>query len=212
MPHSRYLLRCQALARTDTEHVWPVLDAAFREFGLPLRLRSDNGPPFASTGAGGLSRLSVKLIKAGVPSRAHRARQAAAERPPGAAASDLLQDTASPPAASLREQLERLRASSGSTTRSVRTRRSPTRRPAKHYQPLASRRFDGILREPDYGADHAVRRVRHNGEIKWQGNTDLYQRQRLPASRSGFAKTRTAAGPSATDRSCSASSRIAATA
>ena len=34
--HSRYLLRCQALARSDSEHVWPVLDAAFREFGLPL--------------------------------------------------------------------------------------------------------------------------------------------------------------------------------
>jgi putative transposase len=49
--HSRYLLRCQALGRTDTDHVWPVLDAAFREFGLPHRLRSDNGPPFASRGA-----------------------------------------------------------------------------------------------------------------------------------------------------------------
>ena len=44
---SRYLLRCQAVARPDTEHVWPILDAAFREYGLPLRLRSDNGPPFA---------------------------------------------------------------------------------------------------------------------------------------------------------------------
>jgi transposase InsO family protein len=62
--HSRYLLRCQALARNDGNHVWPVLDAAFREFGLPLRLRSDNGSPFASTGAGGLSQLSVKVIKA----------------------------------------------------------------------------------------------------------------------------------------------------
>jgi len=51
--HSRYLLRCQALPRTDTEHVWPVLDAAFREFGLPRYLRSDNGSPFASRGAGG---------------------------------------------------------------------------------------------------------------------------------------------------------------
>jgi putative transposase len=64
--HSRYLLRCQALERSDTEHVWAVLDAAFREYGLPLRLRSDNGPPFASCGAGGLSQLSVKVIKAGV--------------------------------------------------------------------------------------------------------------------------------------------------
>ncbi|MGH8114986.1 MAG: helix-turn-helix domain-containing protein, partial [Rhodanobacteraceae bacterium] len=57
---SGYLLRCQALPRTDCDHVWPVLDAAFREFGLPHRLRSDNGPPFASRGAGGLSRLAVK--------------------------------------------------------------------------------------------------------------------------------------------------------
>ncbi len=38
--HSRYLLRCQALARTDADHVWPVLEAAFREFGLPQRLRN----------------------------------------------------------------------------------------------------------------------------------------------------------------------------
>ena len=63
---SRYLLRCQVADPPDTEHVWPLLDAAFREYGLPLRLRSDNGPPFATTGAGGLSRLAVKLIKAGV--------------------------------------------------------------------------------------------------------------------------------------------------
>ena len=60
--HSRYLLRCQVMAGTGSDHVWPGLDAAFREFGLPDRLRSDNGPPFASRGAGGLSRLSVKVI------------------------------------------------------------------------------------------------------------------------------------------------------
>ena len=33
------------------------------------------------------------------------------------------------------------------------------------------RRFDGVLREPGYSADHAVRRVRHNGEIRWRGHT-----------------------------------------
>jgi putative transposase len=64
--HSRYLLRCQALSRTDDDRVWPVVVAAFREFGLPKALRSDNGPPFASRGVGGLSKLSVKVIKAGV--------------------------------------------------------------------------------------------------------------------------------------------------
>jgi len=60
---SRYLLRCQATAKTDDAHVWPVLEAAFREFGLPRALRSDNGSPFASRGAGGLSKLSVRSSK-----------------------------------------------------------------------------------------------------------------------------------------------------
>ena len=107
--YSRYLLRCQALGRNDNEHVWPVLDAAFREFGLPLRLRSDNGPPFASTGAGGLSRLAVKVIKAGV-----RPERIAPGQPQQNGRLErlhltLLRDTANPPAHSLREQLGRFR-------------------------------------------------------------------------------------------------------
>ena len=81
--HRRYLLRCQAVGRTDTEHVWPILDAAVRESGLPLVLRSDNGPPFASTGAGGLSRLAVLVLKAGV--RPERIAQALAGEPVGLA-------------------------------------------------------------------------------------------------------------------------------
>ena len=64
--YSRYLLRCQALEHPDGQSVWPVFDAALREFGVPLRMRSDNGPPFASTAIGGLSQLAVSLIKAGV--------------------------------------------------------------------------------------------------------------------------------------------------
>ena len=42
--------------------------------------------------------------------------------------------------------------------------------PAAHYA-ASPRRFDGILREPDYSDDYEVRRVRHRGEIRWQGNT-----------------------------------------
>ena len=106
--HSRYLLRCQVLARTDTDHVWPVLDAALREFGLPRYLRSDNGSPFASRGAGGLSRLSVKLIKSGItPERIAPGKPQQNGRHERMHLT-LLQDTASPPARSLREQLKRL--------------------------------------------------------------------------------------------------------
>jgi len=63
---SRYLIRCNKLKSNDTESVWGVLDTAFREYGLPNFIRSDNGPPFATCCPGRLSKLAIKLIKAGV--------------------------------------------------------------------------------------------------------------------------------------------------
>jgi putative transposase len=165
--HSRYLLRCQALPRTDTEHVWPVLDAAFREYGLPLCLRSDNGSPFASRGAGGLSRLSVKLIKAGVtPERIAPGKPQQNGRHERMHLT-LLQDVASPPARSMREQLKRLHEFQRHYNEDRPHQALGNATPADCYQ-LSSRRFDGILRSPEYG-DQDVRRVRCNGEIKLDG-------------------------------------------
>ena len=175
--HSRYLLRCQAVGRTDTEHVWPILEAAFREYGLPLRLRSDNGPPFASTGAGGLSRLAVKVLKAGVlPERIAPGKPQQNGRLERLHLT-ILQDTANPPAPSLRQQLDRFH-----TFLRIYNEERPHQAldntpPADHYA-ASPRRWDGVLRQPDYPADHAVRRVRHNGEIKWRG-ASLYIHQAL---------------------------------
>jgi len=63
---SRYLLRCQAVEKTDTERVRAIFEAAFREYGLPGAIRTDNGAPFASSAVGGLSRLAVWWIKLGI--------------------------------------------------------------------------------------------------------------------------------------------------
>jgi len=63
---SRYLLRCQAVEKTNTERVQAIFEAAFREHGMPSAVRSDNGPPFASCAVAGLSRLSVWWIKLGI--------------------------------------------------------------------------------------------------------------------------------------------------
>jgi putative transposase len=63
---SRYLLRCQAVAKTNTERVRAIFEAAFREYGLPQAIRTDNGTPFASPAIGGLSRLVVWWIKLGM--------------------------------------------------------------------------------------------------------------------------------------------------
>jgi len=168
--HSRYLLRCQALARTGTDHVWPVLDAAFREFGLPHYLRSDNGSPFASRGAGGLSRLSVKLIKAGVtPERIAPGKPQQNGRHERMHLT-LLQEVASPPARNMREQIERLRSFQQLYNEERPHQALDHATPAERYQ-ASPRRFDGVLRKPDYGDGQHVRSVRHNGDIKWQGNT-----------------------------------------
>jgi len=175
--HSRYLLRCQAVARADTAHVWPILDAALREYGLPVALRSDNGPPFASTGAGGLSRLSVLAIKAGV-----RPERIAPAKPQQNGRHERLhltlkQETASPPAADLRRQIERFRAFQRLYNFERPHAALDHDTPADRYGP-AVRVWDGVLREPPCPDDAERRRVRRSGEIKWKGNA-IYINQAL---------------------------------
>lgn len=63
---SRYLLACTGLHDTRTEVVMPVYQRVFEEFGLPRRMRSDNGGPFASASLTGLTKLSVWWIKLGI--------------------------------------------------------------------------------------------------------------------------------------------------
>jgi putative transposase len=63
---SRYLLRCQALPGTGFELAQPTFVGAFREFGLPQVIRTDNGPPFATNGLIGMSRLSLWWLKLGI--------------------------------------------------------------------------------------------------------------------------------------------------
>lgn len=64
--YSRYLIACVVVRRPDETHVRRALESAFGEFGLPEAIRSDNGPPFATTGLGGLSALSVWWRKLGI--------------------------------------------------------------------------------------------------------------------------------------------------
>ncbi|HEY2031312.1 MAG TPA: integrase core domain-containing protein [Myxococcales bacterium] len=63
---TRFLLRAEPMLDPTGDNVEKVLDSAFQEFGLPKAMRSDNGPPFASVGAGRLSRLSVWWLKLGI--------------------------------------------------------------------------------------------------------------------------------------------------
>jgi putative transposase len=184
---SRYVLRLQAFPRIDGEQVWPVIEAAFFEFGLPRVMRSDNGAPFASTAVGGLSRLGVRLIKAGVvPERIKPGRPQQNGRHERLHLT-LKQDTASPPAATLRAQQQRF-----DDFRTIFNEERPHEAlsqtpPAHHYDP-PPRPYSGRLRQPDYGSDQTVRRVRDNGCIKWHGS-ELFISQALTGEPVGLHET-----------------------
>ena len=63
---SRYLLACQIVKGTKSQESRKVFEALFARYGLPDRIRTDNGVPFASIGVGGLSRLSVWWVRLGI--------------------------------------------------------------------------------------------------------------------------------------------------
>jgi putative transposase len=165
---SRYLLVCRAIEPTSVA-VRAACEALFRERGLPLRLRSDNGVPFAGSGAAGLSRLSVWWLKLGIgleridlgaPQQNGRH-----ERMHGT----LKRHTTRPPAATIGEQQMRFDefVEYFNTFRPHEALGQGT--PASCYT-ASLRAYPERVEEPWYDADHAVRRVRPTGEVRWGGD------------------------------------------
>ena len=64
--HTRYLLACRGRLSTETVSAWPVFERAFREYGLPRAIRTDNGVPFATQAIHGLSYLNVWWMRLGI--------------------------------------------------------------------------------------------------------------------------------------------------
>ena len=62
---SRYLISCEALADTQAMYAFSVFESAFKDFGLPRSIRTDNGAPFAS--ANSLFGLTVSPTGRAVP-------------------------------------------------------------------------------------------------------------------------------------------------
>lgn len=64
--HTRYLLACWGLLSTQTVTAKPIFERAFRMYGLPLAIRTDNGVPFATQAIHGLSYLNVWWMRLGI--------------------------------------------------------------------------------------------------------------------------------------------------
>ena len=165
--HSRYLLRCQSVEKTDTARVQAIFEAAFREYGMPEAIRTDNRAPFASRALAGLSRLAVWWMKLGiVPERieaGHPEQNGRHER----MHRTLKQEAATPPAADRRAQqraLDKFR----EEYNHVRPHEAlQMQTPAVVYR-SSKRKFPARLPEPEYPDTMLVRSVGNKGEMRWK--------------------------------------------
>lgn len=64
--HTRFLLTCRGVLSTQTVTARPVFERTFREYGLPIAIRTDNGVPFATQAIHGLSYLNVWWMRLGI--------------------------------------------------------------------------------------------------------------------------------------------------
>ena len=166
--YSRYLLCAQLVERADYGDCRRELERVFREYGLPHAIRSDNGAPFASIGAGGLSRLSVWWVKLGIrPERIEPGKPAQNGRHERMHKT-LKAECANPPAANRIAQQRRLDEFRAEFNHQRPHEALGQTAPAAHYAP-SPRSYPARLADPVYPDDYELRRVRSRGEIKWQG-------------------------------------------
>jgi hypothetical protein len=170
---SRFLLRCQALPAETTLQVKPVMEAAFREYGLPERIRSDNGTPFSANGESGLTGLSVWWIKLGImPERIKPGcpqQNGRHERMHGT----LQAETVAQPAASLRSQQERFDAFRKEYNTERPHEALGQKPPAEFYAP-SPREYPARVAEVEYPSGWQVRRVSAGGKFRWGHNRMVF--------------------------------------
>ncbi len=170
---SRYLIICEHIQKHSADCVWSIFDKAFREYGLPNRVRSDNGPPFGSTGAGRLTALSVNLIKAGVIPEwirpGHPEENGRHER----FHLTLQQDIASPPEKTLSEQIQVMNEFKDMYNFERPHEALNMKTPGSYYR-KSPRSWNGLLRPPEYDTKQfEVRKVGSNGCV-WLNGREHY--------------------------------------
>src|SRR5439155_3390194 len=165
--HSRFLIDVRIVPPT-IEGVKPVFVAAFRSYGLPLSIRCDNGGPFGSRAAGGLTRLSAWWLKLGIKPRFIRPASPQENGRHERMHRTLKEQTSHPPAASAAAQQHRFDAFRRHYNEERPHEALRQLMPAECYA-ASPRSLPDRIEDPWYDADHQVRRVRSSGEIIWRG-------------------------------------------
>ena len=164
--HSRFLLECRGLYGTTLDATMRVFKKVFRIHGIPERIRTDNGTPFASMALARLSTLSAwwlrlgitpELIEPGKPQqngrheRMHRTLKA---------------QTARPPEADLRSQQKRFDAFRHEFNHERPHEALQMKVPAELYRP-SDRPYPKYLKSFVYPGHYEVRKVSTNGGVRW---------------------------------------------
>jgi hypothetical protein len=138
----------------------------FRQYGLPQAIRTDNGAPFASLAIGGLSELSKWWIQLGI-----RPERIKPGKPSQNGRHERMHRTLKyevPPQPTQRHQqqyFDRFQEQyNGERPHEALDRKTP----ASLYS-VSPRPFPGKLPPIEYDSEMIVKRVRHNGEIRWKG-------------------------------------------
>jgi transposase InsO family protein len=165
---SRFVLRCDAFLSRTTDATRHRFERAFRDYGLPDRIRSDNGGPFASPGLGRLSQLSVWWMRLGiVPERiapGHPEQNGSHEQFHAV----LKTETARPPAPNRVAQQQRFRRFVREYNEERPHEALDNQPPATRYAP-SRRALPSRVPPVDYPGHMEVRRVASNGDVSWAG-------------------------------------------
>jgi transposase InsO family protein len=162
---SRYLLGCDAHPAISLEKSFTHFKGLFATYGLPHRIRTDNGVPFASNALARLSQLSVWFIKLGIypeliePGKPHQ--NGVHER----MHRTLKQEATIPPANSLLAQQRKLDRFRAEFNRERPHEALAMKRPAEVYRP-SRRTLPRRIKPYDYPAHYLVRKVSRAGTIR----------------------------------------------
>jgi putative transposase len=182
--HSRFVLGCRIVERPTHDHVRPQFERVFKEHGLPDAIRTDNGPPFASTGLGGLSRLAVWWLKLGIrPDRIEPGRPEQNGRHERFHKT-LKAETASPPAATVGSQQRRFDRFVREYNEDRPHEALANDTPASKYS-SSPRSYPRRPPSVEYPSTYLVRSIHTAGTLKWRGS-QLYVSEALIGERVGL--------------------------
>jgi transposase InsO family protein len=182
--YSRYLLGCHSFPGITIQATQAHFIRLFREYGLPRRIRSDNGIPFASRAAGGLSRLSMWWIRLGIlPERIEPGRPQQNGRHERMHRT-LKQATARPPASTTAAQQRRFVEFQAEYNQERPHEALGQTPPASHYR-AAPRQYPEKLPELEYPSYYVIKPVSPSGVV-YAHNGQIYVSHLLGGERVGM--------------------------